>query len=72
MKLSDVMSAADLAGYAEIGLVIFLIAFVAVAVKVFWPGQTAHFERLGRIPLDDQPVSPRGPAAGVLTKETSK
>jgi hypothetical protein len=34
MKLSDVMSAAGLAGYAEVALILFLSVFVAVVVQV--------------------------------------
>ncbi len=34
MKLSDVMSAAGLAGWAEVALVIFFVAFLLVCVRV--------------------------------------
>ena len=52
MKLSDVMSAMDLASYAEVGLVLFLAAFAAIAVDVLRPGRS--FEALGRLPLDSE------------------
>jgi hypothetical protein len=39
MKLSDVMSAMNLASYAEVGLVLFLGAFVAVAVDIMRRGK---------------------------------
>ncbi len=35
MRLSDIMSNAGLSTYAEIALVIFLIAFLLIAVSVF-------------------------------------
>ena len=50
MKLSDIMSAMDLAGYAEAGLVLFLVAFAAVAVDVIRGGQS--LEALSRLPFD--------------------
>ncbi len=58
MKLSDVMSAANLAVYAEVGLLIFLMVFLAVCVRVLWPGQKAHFEQLAGIPLGNE-ATPR-------------
>jgi cbb3-type cytochrome oxidase subunit 3 len=58
MKLSDVMSAANLAVYAEIGLLIFLVVFLLVCVRVLWPGQKGLFDELGSLPLVDE-VQPR-------------
>ena len=52
MKLSDVMSAMNLAGYAEVGLVLFLGAFIAVVVEVLRRGPA--LERLAEIPLDSE------------------
>ncbi len=60
MRLSDIMGAADLSAFAEVSLVIFVTVFLAIAVRVLWPGQKKHFERLGKMPLDDErPVEPR-------------
>lgn len=56
MKLSDVMSHAGLARYAEIALVLFLAAFVAVAIRLFRPSRKADLERAALLPLDDDPV----------------
>jgi cbb3-type cytochrome oxidase subunit 3 len=53
MKLSDVMSHAGLAGYAEIGLVLFLVAFALVVVRVFRRGATEEFRAASRLPLED-------------------
>ena len=52
MKLSDVMSAMDLASYAEVGLVLFLAAFAAIAVDLLRRGRS--LEALGRLPLDSE------------------
>lgn len=51
MKLSDVMSAAGLSGYAEVGLCLFLAVFVSVAVRTFRGGARTEFDRLGHLPL---------------------
>lgn len=60
MKLSDVMSAAGLSGYAIVALLLFVIAFLAIVVRTFAPGSAARHARDARLPLDDdQP----GPAA---------
>lgn len=56
MKLSDVMSAANLAVYAEVGLMLFLAVFVAVAARVLFSGGKEEWARLGRIPLEAEPV----------------
>lgn len=50
MKLSDVMSAMHLASYAEVGLVLFLGAFLAVVYQVARHGRA--FERLALLPLE--------------------
>jgi hypothetical protein len=50
MKLSDVMSAMNLATYAEVGLVLFFTAFAAVAFDVFRRGR--KLESFARMPLE--------------------
>ncbi|TFG45521.1 MAG: cbb3-type cytochrome c oxidase subunit 3 [Gemmatimonadales bacterium] len=60
MRLSDIMSNAGLSTYAEIALVIFLIAFLLIAVSVFAPSRRKEFEEASRMPLDDvHPQTPR-------------
>lgn len=60
MRLSEIMSHAGLSGYAEIALVIFLVAFLLIAVAVFAPSRKKEFEEASRMPLDDlHPQSPR-------------
>ncbi len=55
MKLSDVMSAMNLSGYAEVGLVLFLAAFVAVVIDIARRGK--DYDARGSLPLspDDRP-----------------
>ena len=56
MKLSDIMSAMDLAVYAEVGLVLFLIAFAAVAFDVIRRGRA--LEAHAALPLEREPTAP--------------
>jgi cbb3-type cytochrome oxidase subunit 3 len=60
MRLSDIMSHAGLSAYAEIALVIFLIAFLLIVVSVFAPSRKQEFDEASRMPLDDiHPQTPR-------------
>ena len=63
MKLSDVMSAMDLAVYAEVGLVLFLLAFAAVAFDVLRRGRS--LESHAALPLEPES------AATPTSKETT-
>lgn len=56
MKLSDVMSATGLAGYAEVGLVLFCLAFVAIALELARRGSA--LEELALLPFEN--AQPRG------------
>jgi cbb3-type cytochrome oxidase subunit 3 len=55
VKLSDVVSNAGLAGYAEVALILFLIAFVGIVIAVFRPSRKAHMDAASRLPFDDDP-----------------
>jgi len=60
MRLSDIMANAGLAGYAEIALILFMVAFVAIVVRIFWPGRRHEMNAAARMPLDDEhPQEPR-------------
>jgi cbb3-type cytochrome oxidase subunit 3 len=60
MSLTEIMSAAGLSRYAEVALVLFIIAFVLVVARILLPGQRKKWERAARLPLDDDnPSSPR-------------
>lgn len=73
MKLSDVMAAADLVIYAEVGLVLFLGAFLAVAARVIWLDKSDTYEQIQLIPLSDEAVrSKREDAVSPTVKEVKK
>lgn len=55
MGLSDVMSHAGLTLYVEIGLVLFMVAFVAIVIRTFSPSRRGEFEADGRLPFDETP-----------------
>ena len=53
MSLTDLMSGAGLSVYAEVALVLFLVAFVVLAIRTYAPGQRRAMDEAGRLPLDD-------------------
>ncbi|HEV8246372.1 MAG TPA: hypothetical protein VGP93_11415 [Polyangiaceae bacterium] len=53
MKLSDVMSAMNLALYAELGLVLFLLAFALIALDL-WRSKSSALEQARMLPLEDE------------------
>jgi cbb3-type cytochrome oxidase subunit 3 len=53
MKLSDVMSAAGLTSWAEIGLIISFLTFAAIVAYVFVVRSRASFEDARHLPLDE-------------------
>jgi cbb3-type cytochrome oxidase subunit 3 len=53
MRLTDIMSHSGLAIYAEIGLVLFVIAFIVIAIRIFRPSARQAQDRASRLPLDD-------------------
>jgi len=58
VRLSEIMSAAGLQVFAEIGLVLFAILFAGVLVYTFTKRNRAIFERASTAPLDDAPCIP--------------
>jgi cbb3-type cytochrome oxidase subunit 3 len=56
MKLSDIMSHAGLSFYAQVALVLFLIVFIAIAIRTYLPSRRQEFDDAARLPLDDGPV----------------
>jgi cbb3-type cytochrome oxidase subunit 3 len=54
-SLTDVVSGAGLAGYAEIALVIFFLVFVAVGLRTLFSSKKT-FADAARMPLDDEPT----------------
>lgn len=60
MRLTDIMSHLELHVYAEIGLIIFLIAFLAVVIRVLTTRRTDS-DRMASLPLqDDTALSSKG------------
>jgi len=55
MKLSDIMSHAGLAGYAEVALLLFFAAFVAILVRTLRHSDRAEMDHASRLPLEDEP-----------------
>ena len=55
-SLTDVVSGAGLAGYAEVALIIFFLVFVAVGLRVLFSAKST-FAEAARMPLDDEPRS---------------
>ena len=60
MRLSDIMGAANLSVYAEIAMILFIVAFIAIVVMTFAPGRQKTYDAASRMPLDDEhPQTPR-------------
>ena len=53
-SLTDVVSGAGLSIYAEVALVIFLVAFLGVVISLFAPGKRRMYEHLRRLPIDGE------------------
>jgi hypothetical protein len=51
-SLTDVVSGAGLSVYAEIALVIFVVAFLGIVISLFAPGKRRMHEHLRRLPID--------------------
>ena len=62
MKLSDIMANAGLSIYAEVALVLFMLAFLGVVWWVLRRANTARWKRAAQMPLDD--VHPQQPRNG--------
>jgi len=79
MRLSDIVGAANLSIYAQIGLVAALVAFAAVIYYLLSRRNRATFEKARMMPLDDETVrtprddgnSPQRPANHQAVKESS-
>lgn len=53
MKLSDIMSAADLTIYPRIALILFLVAFIGVVARLSLSGNSAAWAHDAALPLED-------------------
>jgi hypothetical protein len=61
-SIADVVSASGLAGYAEVALVIFFAAFVAIGVRALVTSRSA-LDRAAHLPLDDDAPRSTNPSA---------
>lgn len=62
MKLSDIMSSMQLSSYAEVALLLFFGAFVAIAASVLSNRRRDEWDHASRLPLSGEEPSPRGAA----------
>jgi cbb3-type cytochrome oxidase subunit 3 len=58
MRLSDIMSGMQLSSYAEVALILFVLAFVVVGCSAFSARRAAEWERCRRLPLSDEEAEP--------------
>ena len=63
MKLSDIMSAAGLSSWAEIGLILSVVTFSAVVIWVFVVRRKPSYEHLRELPLEDDNAADSTPIA---------
>lgn len=57
MTMTDIVSHAGLSIYAEVAMVLFLLAFVAIGVWTFWPSRQEEMDHAAQLPLDDDTTS---------------
>lgn len=57
MKLSDIMGAAGLSSWAEVGLIISFITFAAIVAYVFFVRSKASYEGDRNLPFNDDDVT---------------
>ncbi len=60
MRLSDVMSHAGLAGYAELAMILFIVAFLGIVIATFRPSAKQAMDAASRLPFEDDPAAQRG------------
>ncbi|HEY6195121.1 MAG TPA: cbb3-type cytochrome c oxidase subunit 3 [Candidatus Eisenbacteria bacterium] len=61
LRLSDVMSHAGLHGFAEVALVLFFLAFLAIVVRLFAPSRKREMDAMAAKPLEDDRIEPTSP-----------
>ena len=60
MRLADVMSHAGLAGYAEVAMILFLLAFLVIVIATYRPSSKKDMDAASRLPFEDDPAGQRG------------
>lgn len=64
IRLSDIVGASGLAGYAIVALLLFVFAFLLVLVSVYSPSRRAQHERAASLPFDEGVIVP-APESGL-------
>jgi cbb3-type cytochrome oxidase subunit 3 len=60
VSLSEIMSGANLDFYAQVSLILFLVAFLLILWRIFSPRFSATYDKAAMMPLDDEtPQTPR-------------
>jgi len=59
MRLSDIMSHAGLAGYAEAAMILFMVVFLAIVIATLRPSKRRDMDAASRLPFEDDPASGR-------------
>lgn len=62
-SISDVVSGAGLAGYAEVALIIFFLVFVVIGLRVLF-SRKSSFTHQAHLPLDDSTDSAKSTRPG--------
>jgi cbb3-type cytochrome oxidase subunit 3 len=71
VRLSDVMSSMQLSSYAEVALLLFLGAFVAIAVSLFRNRRAEEWDHWAQLPLDSSDTGSSPAAATPPSTSTS-
>ena len=58
MSLTDIVSAAGLAIYAQVALIIFVAVFIAIVIRTFAPSRGRYMDEAARIPLEEDASFP--------------
>ena len=61
MHLVDVVSHSGLSGYAIVAMVLFMFAFGGIVWGVFRRSRRDEYERVGRLPLEEDAPAARSP-----------
>ncbi len=72
MSLSDLMSGSGLTGFAEWGLIVSILAFLAIVVWTFLKRNRAAQEEMRQLPLDDDSAPAGRPNSRTARHEDSR
>jgi len=56
MHLVDIVSHAGMGIFAEIAMILFLLAFAVIAIATYRPGNRGAMDAAARLPLEDEPA----------------